>query len=101
MSLLKLSKTQDSEWYIPLSTHPHGENGYKTKKFSPREKAIRKCKEIAFYMTELPVMQHHKYNMWKYFDKVYVYSQIIDIVLQKKTRLTLNTSSIRRTKPLL
>ena len=97
MSLLKLSKIQDSEWYIPLSTHPHGENGYKTKKFSPREKVIRKCKEVAFYTTELPIVQHHKYNMWKYFDKQYVYKQIIDIVVQKNPRNMFQRNSMRRT----
>lgn len=102
MSLLQLSNTQDCEWYLPRgSAYPYGKKGYKTKQFSPREKTIRKCKEIAFYSTELPIIQHHKYNMWKYFDKSYVYSQIIDIVMQKNPKDVLYKNSIRRTKPLL
>ena len=82
MSLLQLTKINNSEWYIPRSTYPHGAKGYRTQQFSPSRKSMRKCQELAFFMTELPVVQHYKYNMWKYFDKQYVYKQIVDIVLQ-------------------
>lgn len=101
MSLLKLSKIQDSEWYIPLNIYSHGEKGYKTKKFSPREKTKRKCQEIAFYTTELPIVQHYKYDMWKYFDKQYIYKQIIDIVVQKNPRNMFRRNSMRRTAGLV
>lgn len=101
MSLLQLSNTKDSEWYLPSTYHPFGKKSYETKQYSPREKKIRQCKELAFYTTELPVIQHNKYNMWKYFDKTYVYSQIVDIVIQKNPRNVLHKNSMRRTRPLL
>ena len=102
MSLLKLSKIQDSEWYIPLNIYPHGEKGYKTKKFRRfmgKEATLMKwiSKEIAFYTTELPIVQHHKYDMWKYFDKQYIYKQIIDIVVQKNPRNMFQRNSMHRT----
>ena len=97
MSLLMLSSIQDSEWYIPTDYSPFGAKSSATKKFSPREITKRKCKEIAFYMTELPVVQHHKYNMWKYFDRKYVYSQVIDIVIQKNPRNVFQKNAMRRT----
>ena len=82
MSLLKLSTIQDSEWYLSEFYSPYGKKSNATKRFSPREKTIRKCKEVAFYMTELPVIQHYKYNMWKYFDKIYVYWTKLPYTLQ-------------------
>lgn len=98
MSLLKLSKTQDSEWYTPVNTYPFGKKSFLTKKFSPREKTMRRCKEISFYSSLLPVI---KTDVWKFFDKVYVYSQIIDIVIQKNPHNAINKNSIRRTARLV
>ena len=83
MSLLVLSKIQDSKWYISGRTHLYGNKSYETKKFSPQEKTIRKCREINFFRIELPIIQHDKYNIWKHFDRKYVYGQIMEVLLYK------------------
>lgn len=102
MSLLKLSNIQDSEWYIPLNNlYPHGKRGYLTKQFSPRQKTMRKCQELAFYTQELPIIVSDNYNVKKFFDKKYIYSQIINIVIQKNPKNALHKNSFRRTAGLL
>lgn len=83
MSLLTLRRIQNSKWYIPINTYPYGAGSYETKKFSPQEKTIRKCREINFFQIELPIIQHDKYNMWKYFDRKYIYSQIAEVLFCK------------------
>lgn len=96
MSLLKLKDTFNNEWYIPRgSLYPHGKRGYITKQFSPRIKTMRKCKELSFYTVELPVLINNNYK-FKYFSAHYVYSQIIDVVLQIHPDGALNQNSIRR-----
>lgn len=100
MSLLKLSSLPDNAWYLPRDTYPYGKEGYKTKKFSPSEKVIRKCREINFFQVELPIIQHNKYNMWKYFEKGYIYSQIVDILLSKRASTFHRMPCIRRVRGL-
>lgn len=98
MSLLKLSNAQDSEWYIPAHTHPFGDKSYVTKKFSPREKTKRKCEELNFFYTYLPIIYNNQYRyLWKYFDKNFLYSQIINIVIQKNPKVILKNTAFRRT----
>ena len=96
MSLLKLKDTFNNEWYIPRgSLYPHGKKGYATKQFSPRIITMRKCQELAFYTVELLVLINNNYQ-FKYSSAHYVYSQIMDVVLQIHSDRVLNQNSIKR-----
>lgn len=100
MSLLKLSSLPDNEWYLPHGFLLHSREGYRTRKYSPPKQTIRKCREINFFQVELPIIQHNKYNMWKYFEKGYIYSQIVDILLSKRASMFQRMLCIRRVRGL-